>query len=70
VIDDLLSVSIRDSGEKISEDGISLLVYLRLGLGYGLWLSGFVHIGGLFMVAPLLENFARLFYDSMPKMIT
>ncbi len=54
MIDDLLSVSIWYSREKISEDSISLQVYLPLGVRYGFRLPGLVYVGGLLMMAPLV----------------
>lgn len=54
VVDDLLAVSIWNSWEEISEDGVSLVVNLPLGARYRLWLSRFVHIGGLVIVTPLI----------------
>lgn len=70
VVDDLLAVSIWNSWEKISEDGVSLLVNLPLGARYRLWLSGFVHVGGLVIVASLVQSLASLVYDRMSKMIS
>lgn len=70
VVDDLLAVSIWDSREKISEDGVSLLINLPLRVRYRLRYFRVVPVGGLFIVAPFVENLASLFYDGNSKMIS